>query len=172
MRLAALLHDVAKPRSAAPKEDAPGRAPPSTTHEKLAPPVTEEILQRLKFPRRETERVALLVGRAQLALQPEWNDRPVRPGPRRGSAVGEPAGPLERCGRADLNARGARWRKVWANQAGPRRPASSARWIGPRALKITDLASGAEDVMRTAPDSAWPRVSASALTGMLEYVLG
>jgi len=60
VRLAALLHDVAKPRSAAPKEGAPGENT-FYDHEKLGARLATDILQRLKFPRRETERVALLV---------------------------------------------------------------------------------------------------------------
>ncbi len=71
VRLAALLHDVAKPRSAAPKEGAPGEHT-FYDHEKLGARLATDILQRLKFPRRETERVALLVAEHNWHYLPEW----------------------------------------------------------------------------------------------------
>jgi len=77
VRLAALLHDVAKPRSAAPKEGAPGENT-FYDHEKLGARLATDILQRLKFPRRETERVALLVAEHNWHYLPEWNDATVR----------------------------------------------------------------------------------------------
>src|SRR5262249_61170128 len=77
VRLGALLHDVAKPRSAAPKEGAPGEHT-FYDHEKIGAPLAADILQRLRFPRKEIERVALLVAEHNWHYQPEWNDATVR----------------------------------------------------------------------------------------------
>src|SRR3954464_15589849 len=77
VRLAALLHDVGKPRSAAPKEGAPGEHT-FYDHEKLGARMAADILQRLKFPRRDLERVSLLVAEHNWHYRPEWNDATVR----------------------------------------------------------------------------------------------
>src|SRR5437899_9537421 len=59
VRLAALLHDVGKPRSAQPPE--PRGEHTFYKHEFLGEEMTREILLRLRYPHREVERVALLV---------------------------------------------------------------------------------------------------------------
>src|SRR5436305_1065424 len=103
VRLAALLHDVAKPRCAAPKEGAPGEHT-FYDHEKVGALLTAGILQRLKFPRRETERVALLVAEHNWHYRPEWNDGTVRRVLARIGPAEIPA--LWALRRADLQARG------------------------------------------------------------------
>ncbi|HEY4769576.1 MAG TPA: HD domain-containing protein, partial [Myxococcales bacterium] len=144
VRLAALLHDVAKPRSAAPKEGAPGENT-FYDHEKLGARLATDILQRLKFPRRETERVALLVAEHNWHYLPEWNDATVRRVLARIGPEEIPA--LWMLRRADLNARGRLVEEGLANQA-----AAEARFQREidraSALKVTDLAIGGEDVMR------------------------
>jgi putative nucleotidyltransferase with HDIG domain len=144
VRLAALLHDVAKPRSAAPKEGAPGENT-FYDHEKLGARLATDILQRLKFPRRETERVALLVAEHNWHYLPEWNDATVRRVLARIGPEELPA--LWQLRRADLNARGRLVEEGLANQA-----AAEARFQREidraSALKVTDLAIGGEDVMR------------------------
>src|SRR6266478_421861 len=144
VRLAALLHDVAKPRSAAPKEDAPGEHT-FYDHEKVGAQLAAEILQRLKFPRRETERVALLVAEHNWHYLPEWNDATVRRVLARIGPEELPA--LWKLRRADLDARGRLVEEGLANQA-----AAEARFqreiVRVSALKVTDLAIGGEDVMR------------------------
>ena len=144
VRLAALLHDVAKPRSAAPKEGAPGENT-FYDHEKLGARLATDILQRLKFPRRETERVALLVAEHNWHYLPEWNDATVRRVLARIGPEELPA--LWMLRRADLNARGRLVEEGLANQA-----AAEARFQREidraSALKVTDLAIGGEDVMR------------------------
>src|SRR2546421_6391886 len=77
VRLAALLHDVAKPRCAGPRESAPDEHT-FYDHEKVGAQLATEILQRLKFPRRETERVAHLVAEHNWYYRPDWNDATVR----------------------------------------------------------------------------------------------
>jgi len=144
VRLAALLHDVAKPRSAAPKEGAPGEHT-FYDHEKLGARLATDILQRLKFPRRETERVALLVAEHNWHYLPEWNDATVRRVLARIGPEELPA--LWKLRRADLDARGRLVEEGLANQA-----AAEARFQREidraSALKVTDLAIGGEDVMR------------------------
>jgi len=140
----ALLHDVGKPRSAAPKEGAPGEHT-FYDHEKLGARMTTEILQRLRFPRRETERVALLVAEHNWHYLPEWNDATVRRVLARVGPSELPA--LWALRRADLTARGRFVEEGLATQ-----DAAEARFQREidraAALKVTDLAIGGEDVMR------------------------
>jgi tRNA nucleotidyltransferase (CCA-adding enzyme) len=144
VRLAALLHDVGKPRSAAPKEGAPGEHT-FYDHEKLGAKMTVDILQRLKFPRRETERVALLVAEHNWHYLPEWNDATVR-------RVLARIGPSELLAlwalrRADLNARGRLVQEgLLTQQAAEERFARELERSA--ALRTSDLAIGGEDVMR------------------------
>lgn len=144
VRLGALLHDVAKPRSAAPKESAPGEHT-FYDHEKIGALLAAEILQRLKFPRRETERVALLVAEHNWHYQPEWNDATVRRVLARVGPAELPA--LWELRRADLKARGRLVEEGLANQA-----AAEARFQREidraTALKVSDLAIGGDEVMR------------------------
>ena len=144
VRLAALLHDVGKPRSAAPKEGAPGEHT-FYDHEKLGARLTTDILERLKFPRRETERVALLVAEHNWHYLPEWNDGTVRRVLARIGPEELPA--LWKLRRADLRARGRLVEEGLANQA-----AAETRFQREvdraSALKVTDLAIDGEDVMR------------------------
>ena len=166
VRLAALLHDVAKPRSAAPKEGAPGENT-FYDHEKLGARLATDILQRLKFPRRETERVALLVAEHNWHYLPEWNDATVRRVLARIGPEEIPA--LWMLRRADLNARGRLVEEGLANQA-----AAEARFQREidraSALKVTDLAIGGEDVMRELRTGPGRQVG-EVLARLLERVL-
>ena len=166
VRLAALLHDVAKPRSAAPKEGAPGENT-FYDHEKLGARLATDILQRLKFPRRETERVALLVAEHNWHYLPEWNDATVRRVLARIGPEELPA--LWKLRRADLNARGRLVEEGLANQA-----AAETRFQREidraSALKVTDLAIGGADVMRELRTGPGPQVG-EVLAHLLERVL-
>ncbi len=75
LRLAALLHDVAKPRTAisdsAHQVDFP-------EHETLGAKQATEILERLKFPRKTTESVAELVRHHRLDRLPTAPDQEIR----------------------------------------------------------------------------------------------
>jgi tRNA nucleotidyltransferase (CCA-adding enzyme) len=144
VRLAALLHDVAKPRCAAPKEGAPGENT-FYDHEKVGADLSEEILTRLRFPSREIERVALLVREHNWHYLPEWNDATVRRTLARIGPAELPA--LWALRRADLQARGRLVEEGLANQtACQARFAAEVARAG--ALKISDLAITGEDVMR------------------------
>jgi tRNA nucleotidyltransferase (CCA-adding enzyme) len=166
VRLAALLHDVAKPRSAAPKEGSPGEHT-FYDHEKLGARMTEDILQRLKFPRRETERVALLVAEHNWHFQPEWNDATVRRVLARVGVENLPA--LWALRRADLTARGRLVEEGLSNQA-----AAEGRFQREidraAALRVTDLAIGGDDVMRELRIPAG-RIVGQVLSRLLERVL-
>jgi tRNA nucleotidyltransferase (CCA-adding enzyme) len=166
VRLAALLHDVAKPRCAAPKEGAPGEYT-FYDHEKVGARLAAEMMQRLKFPRRETERVALLVLEHNWHYQPEWNDATVR---RTLARIGTDELPaLWALRRADLKARGRLVEEGLANQA-----AAEARFAAElaraSALKVTDLTIGGEDVMRELGLPPGPVVG-QVLSRLLDRVL-
>ena len=166
VRLAALLHDVGKPRSAQPKEGAPGENT-FYDHEKLGAAMAAEILQRLKFPRRESERVALLVAEHNWHYLPEWSDATVRRVLARIGAAELPA--LWALRRADLRARGRLVEEGLENQAQAEQ--RFAREIEREAaLKITDLAIGGADVMRELQLPPGRKVG-QILSSLLERVL-
>lgn len=166
VRLAALLHDVAKPRCAAPREGAPGEHT-FYDHEKVSATLSSAILQRLKFPRRETEQVALLVAEHNWHYRPEWNDATVRRALARIGPDHLPA--LWALRQADLRARGRLVEEGLANQA--EAEARFQREIDrAAALKITDLAISGEDVMREL--SVGPgRLVGEVLERLLERVI-
>jgi tRNA nucleotidyltransferase (CCA-adding enzyme) len=166
VRLAALLHDVAKPRCAAPKEGAPGEHT-FYDHEKVGAQLAAEILQRLKFPRRETERVAQLVAEHNWYYRPEWNDATVRRVLARVGPAELPA--LWALRTADLKARGRLVEEGLANQA--EAETRFQREIDrAAALKITDLAISGEDVMRELKIGPG-RLVGETLSHLLERVL-
>ncbi len=144
LRLAALLHDVAKPRSAAPREGAPGEHT-FYDHERIGARLGSEILLRLRFPKREVERVALLVREHNWHYLPDWTDATVRRTLARIGPAELPA--LWGLRRADLQARGRLVEEGLANQA-----QAEARFaqelFRASALKVSDLAISGEDVMR------------------------
>ena len=75
LRLAALLHDIGKPRVRA--VDAEGR-PTFYEHEKVSAAMAEEILSRLKLPNAVVKDVAHLVAHHMFNYQEEWSDAAVR----------------------------------------------------------------------------------------------
>ena len=166
VRWAALLHDVAKPRSAAPKEGAPGENT-FYDHERIGEKLTELILLRLKLPRREIDRVMLLVREHNWHYLPAWNDATVR---RTLARIGPDELPaLWALRRADLRARGRLVLEGLANQAAAeeRFAVEIARAA---ALKISDLAVSGADVMDVLGIGPGPRVG-QTLTRLLERVL-
>lgn len=77
VRLGALLHDVAKPRTAAPKPDAPGEHT-FYRHDVVGAQMSEAILKRLKLSNKDRERVVGLVLHHMFWYTPEWTDATVR----------------------------------------------------------------------------------------------
>jgi len=166
VRLAALLHDVAKPRTAAPKEGAPGEHT-FYDHEHVGARLCAAMLQRLKLPKRDIERVALLVDEHNWHYLPEWTDATVRRTLARISAEELPQ--LWALRRADLKARGRYIEEGLQNQA--EAEARFARELErASALKITDLEIGGEDVMRTLGIGPG-RVVGQVLSRLLDRVL-
>ncbi len=75
LRMAALLHDVGKPRVRA--ADAEGR-PTFYDHERVSAAMTEEILTRCKLPNAVVKDVAHLVAHHMFNYQEQWSDAAVR----------------------------------------------------------------------------------------------
>ncbi len=75
LRLAALLHDIGKPRTRAVGPD--GR-PTFYSHERVSALMTEEILTRLKLPLAVVKDVSHLVAHHMFNYQEEWSDAAVR----------------------------------------------------------------------------------------------
>jgi putative nucleotidyltransferase with HDIG domain len=96
LRLAALLHDVGKPRTLSA---APDGRPTFYGHEKVSAEMTEAILERLKLPHATIRDVSHLVTHHMFNYQEEWSDAAVR---RLVARVGEGAiGDLMALRRAD-----------------------------------------------------------------------
>ena len=166
IRLAALFHDVAKPRSAGP-----GHGPGEHTfynHEHLGGDLTVELLTRLRFPRKDViDRVAHLVREHNWHYLPEWTDATVR---RTIARVGkDELGPLWQLRRADLRARGRAVEEGLANQA-----ALETRFAAilaeASALSTRDLAINGQDVMKALQISPG-KVVGQVLFRLLERVL-
>jgi len=75
LRLAALLHDVGKPRALEVDEDGNRRF---HGHDQISAAMAEEILRRLKYPNRTIARVTHLVRHHMFNYTPEWTDAAVR----------------------------------------------------------------------------------------------
>jgi tRNA nucleotidyltransferase (CCA-adding enzyme) len=145
VRLAALLHDVAKPRTAMPKEGAP-RENTFYDHEHKGAKLTAEMLTRLKLPKKEIDRIVLLVDEHNWHYLPEWSDATVRRTLARIGVAELPA--LWTLRKADLIGRGRYVEEGLANQA--QAEARFAKEVeSASALKISDLKIGGEDVMQT-----------------------
>ncbi|MFW6313605.1 MAG: CCA tRNA nucleotidyltransferase [Spirochaetota bacterium] len=75
LRLAALLHDVGKPRALEVDADGSRRF---HGHDQISASMTEDILRRLKYPNRTIARVTHLVRHHMFNYTPEWTDAAVR----------------------------------------------------------------------------------------------
>jgi tRNA nucleotidyltransferase (CCA-adding enzyme) len=165
VRLGALLHDVAKPRTAAPKPDSPTENT-FFRHESVGAEMADQIGRRLKLANHERERVVALVGHHMFWYSPEWTDATVR---RFIGRVGAELLPdLFALREGDVVARG-------RGEEPGREIDELKRRIGEelasaRALKIGDLAVGGGDVMRilAVPPS---RIVGEVLRRLLEKVI-
>jgi tRNA nucleotidyltransferase (CCA-adding enzyme) len=143
VRLGALLHDVAKPRTRAPKEDAPGEFS-FFRHESVGAEMADAIGRRLKLSNRDRERVVALVAHHMFWYTPEWTDATVR---RFVGRVGTELLPdLFALREGDVRARG-RGEDPGVEVAELKRRIE-AEIAAQRAMKVTDLAVGGQDVMR------------------------
>lgn len=75
LRLAALLHDVGKPRA---RGTGPDGRPTFHGHESVSAAMTQEILERLKLPNAVIRDVSHLVAHHMFNYQEEWSDAAVR----------------------------------------------------------------------------------------------
>lgn len=70
IKMAALLHDIGKPRTK--------HGPHFYGHDQLGAQMAEEIMKRLKFPTKDIERTAKLIRLHMFHYTPEWKDAAVR----------------------------------------------------------------------------------------------
>jgi len=165
VRLAALLHDVAKPRTAAPKEDAPGEHT-FYRHDLVGAEMADAIGRRLRLSNEERARVVALVGHHMFWYSPEWTDGAVR---RFIGKVGPELLPdLFALREGDVRGRGRGEDPGVELDELKRR--IEAEIVAERALKITDLAVGGGDVMRVLGVRPGPIVG-EVLRRLLERVL-
>lgn len=165
VRMAALLHDVAKPRTAAPKQDAPGEHT-FYRHEIVGAGMADEICRRLKLSTKEREAIVNLVANHMFWYSPEWTDGTVR---RFISRVGVDELPrLFALREGDVRGRGrdedpgVELDELKARIAAELQKAS--------ALKIGDLAVGGADVMEVLGTRPGPIIG-EVLRLLLERVL-
>ena len=165
VRLASLLHDVAKPRTAQPKPDAPGDHS-FYRHELVGADMSDEICRRLKLATKEREHVVNLVRNHMFWYSAEWTDGTVR---RFISRVGKESLPdLFALRAGDVRARGK------GEEPGVEIDELKQRIDGElakdAALKVGDLAIGGADVMRILDCRPGPIVG-EVLRRLLDRVL-
>jgi tRNA nucleotidyltransferase (CCA-adding enzyme) len=165
VRMAALLHDVAKPRTAAPKPDSPGERT-FYRHELVGADMTDDIARRLKLSNDEREHLTNLVRNHMFWYAPDWTDGTVR---RFISRVGaESIDDLFRLRAGDVRARG-RGEEPGV-EIDELRARIEAQLRADAALKVGDLALGGGDVMRILGCRPGPIVG-EVLRRLLERVL-
>lgn len=143
VRLGTLLHDVGKPRTAAPKDGSPAENT-FFGHDMVGAEMADTICRRLKLPNRDRERVVALVRHHMFWYSPEWTDATVR---RFIGRVGLDVIPdLFALRTGDVRARG---RGESPGVEIDELKARIAREVeAERALKVTDLVVDGKDVMR------------------------
>jgi tRNA nucleotidyltransferase (CCA-adding enzyme) len=165
VRLGTLLHDVAKPRTAAPRPDAPGENS-FYRHDAVGAEMADAIGRRLKLPNAVRERVVALVAHHMFWYSPEWTDATVRRFIRR---VGTDLLPdLFALRAGDVVGRG--YGEDPEHELGELRRRIERVIESDQALSIADLAVTGEDVMRVL---AIPpgRAVGDALRALLEQVI-
>jgi tRNA nucleotidyltransferase (CCA-adding enzyme) len=142
VRIAALLHDIAKPRTAAAKPDAPGEHT-FYRHEQVGAEMTEVIARRLRLSTKEREALVSLVGHHMFWYTPEWTDGTVR---RFINRVGEQVLPdLYALREGDVRARGRG--EDPGEELDELKARVAAELRAAAALKVTDLAIDGKIVM-------------------------
>ncbi len=165
VRMAALFHDVAKPRTAAPKADSPGENT-FYRHEHVGAKMCDEIARRLKLSTSEREHLVNLVGNHMFWYSADWTDGTVR---RFISRVGAQAiDDLFALREGDVRARG-RDEDPGSEVAELKRRVVEQIHAS-AALKVSDLALGGADVMRLLGCRPGPIVG-EVLRRLLERVL-
>jgi putative nucleotidyltransferase with HDIG domain len=161
LRLAALLHDIAKPRTFTLDEDDQGHF---YGHNKLGAEIAAEVLRRLRFPRDVISTVSLLVKEHMFAYGPQVTDAGLR---RLVGRVGrESVADLFELRRADIIASGG-MPDPWLDKTWDRVVAIVE---GHEPTVETDLAVDGNDIMRATGWGPGPNVG-RALEMLLERVL-
>ncbi len=166
VRMGALLHDVAKPRTRAPKEDAPGEFS-FYRHEAVGADMADAIARRLKLANHERERVVALVAHHMFWYTPEWTGATVR---RFMGRVGVDLLPdLFALRAGDVRARG--HGEEPGVEIDELRRRVDAEVAAQAALKVTDLAVDGNDVMRALKLERGGRIVGDVLKQLLEKVI-
>jgi tRNA nucleotidyltransferase (CCA-adding enzyme) len=165
LRLAALLHDVGKPRTAEPREDAPEEHR-FFHHEAVGARLADEVLRRLRFSNAERELVTHLVAQHMYYYTGDWSPQAVRRFLRR---VGpEHVEEIFALRAADIVGFG---RDVDPeDEIAPLRARVAEALREAAALKISDLAIGGAEVMEALAIPPGPLVG-KVLARLLERVL-
>jgi tRNA nucleotidyltransferase (CCA-adding enzyme) len=165
VRLGTLLHDVGKPRTAAPRPDAPGENS-FYRHDAVGAEMPDAILRRLKMSNADRERVVALVAHHMFWYSPEWTDATVRRFIRRVGVELLPDLFALRAGDVVGRGRG----EDPEVELGELRRRVDQVLAADQALSIADLAVDGQDVMRElgVPPG---RAVGDALRGLLEKVI-
>jgi len=144
VRLGALLHDVGKPRSRQPREEAAGEFS-FFKHEYVGEAMADAICRRLKLANADRERVTAMVRNHMFFYAPEWSDGTIRRFVRR---VGGPEalGALFALREGDVRGRG--FGEDPDDELGELRRRIALVASADAALRVTDLAINGQDVMR------------------------
>jgi tRNA nucleotidyltransferase (CCA-adding enzyme) len=143
LRIAALLHDIGKPRSRAKSEKTNDYT--FYNHENIGADMAGPILERLRFSNEERERIVLLVRNHLVCYSDEWGDKAVRQWIRR--VTRERVEDLYALNRADILGKG---RDVTAELEGLERLKERVASVltAKDALSVRELAVDGKDVMR------------------------
>jgi tRNA nucleotidyltransferase (CCA-adding enzyme) len=165
VRMAALLHDLGKPATQAPRDDAPGEYS-FFRHEQVGVQIAEAICTRLKLPNEERDLLCRLVGGHMFFYTRDWTDGTVRRFVKR---VGPDLVPsLFALREADIASRGQGEDREGETRELRERIARVAATDA--ALRVTDLAIDGKDVMRILGIPPSRRVG-EVLEALLERVL-
>jgi tRNA nucleotidyltransferase (CCA-adding enzyme) len=165
VRMGALLHDLGKPKTQAPRPDAPGEFT-FFRHEQIGTEMAEAICRRLKLSATEKSTICALVAGHMFYYTPEWTDGTVRRFVRRVGPELVPA--LFALREADIASRGQGEDREGETRELRARIARVA--ADDAALRVTDLAIDGKDVMRILDIPPSKRVG-EVLETLLERVL-
>jgi tRNA nucleotidyltransferase (CCA-adding enzyme) len=165
LRIAALLHDIGKPRTRALSDKTNDYT--FYNHEKVGAEMTGPILDRLRFSNEEKARITTLVANHLVCYSDEWSDAAVRKWIRRVSP--ERVEDLYALNQADLLGKG---RDVTEDLAGLERLKErvAREFAAQHALSSRDLAVDGKDVMRELDIKPSRRVG-EVLESLLEKVV-
>jgi tRNA nucleotidyltransferase (CCA-adding enzyme) len=164
-RMGALLHDVAKPRTAAEKPDAPGEFT-FYRHDSIGADMAEAICRRLKLATVDRERIVAMVAHHMFWYTPEWSDAAVRRFIQRVGSERLPDLYALRIGDVVGRGRG----EDPEGELGALRARTDKVLADGQALSIRDLAIGGHEVM-TALGVSGGRIVGDVLKTLLERVL-